>query len=143
MNGAQLRTIMWMTSPHVPVLRMAVLGDASMILGTHDFSFASAAAWMASAMTGTLATIVATLAIAGLGAAMLQGRLSVQRGARVVLGCFILFAAPYMAKQLVPTASRTSYANSFLPAEPLQVLNVPAQPQPNSDPYAGASVPMQ
>lgn len=111
--------------------------------GAQDGGLAGAAHWVADVMTGTVATIVATLAVAALGLAMLQGRLSVRDAARAVLGCFILFGAPYMARSLAgmaPSADIPAVVYSA-PTPPPPV--VPPTPQADRDPYAGASVPMQ
>lgn len=99
--------------------------------------------WIAGVMTGPLAIIVATLAVAALGFAMLQGRLSMKDGARVIFGCFILFGAPYIARELAPDAPQGARAQAVFSAHPQQMPDVPTAPQTNHDPYAGASVPMQ
>ena len=51
----------------------------------------AAATWIAALLTGSLATSVAVLAIGATGLAMLSGRVSLRDGARVVIGCFVLF----------------------------------------------------
>lgn len=111
--------------------------------GVADGAIVSASGWIAGIMTGPLATIVATLAVAALGFAMLQGRLSMKDGTRVILGCFILFGAPYIAMELVPAAQQGARAQSVYSAPSQQIPDVPDAPQANPDPYAGASVPMQ
>lgn len=98
--------------------------------------------WIAGALTGNLGTMIAVLAIAGTGFAMLQGRLAVRDGARVVLGCFILFGAPAIAHGLAELASASSAQSQSYSAPPPPPPPIPAPPQPNNDPYAGASVPM-
>lgn len=104
--------------------------------------FVGSAAWIADAMTGTVATIVATLAVAALGFASLLGRLSVKDAGRVALGCFIFFGAPYIARELAPAARQEVQTEAVFSA-PLELMpDVPSAPQPNHDPYAGASVPM-
>lgn len=103
----------------------------------------TASDWLALLLTGTLGTILAVLAIAAAGFAMLQGRLAVRDGIRVVMGCFILFGAPSIAHALAGLAAGGA-------AQPAETSNaappppppIPSPPQPNQDPYAGASVPM-
>lgn len=49
--------------------------------------------WMQGTLLGTVATVVAVIAIASLGFLMLTGRINWRHGAVVILGCFILFGA--------------------------------------------------
>lgn len=49
--------------------------------------------WLQGTLLGTLATVVAVIAVATVGFMMLTGRISWRYGATVVLGCFILFGA--------------------------------------------------
>jgi type IV secretory pathway VirB2 component (pilin) len=115
----------------------------SVLLEAPGAGLPNAAAWIAGAMTGSLATIVATLAIAALGLAMLLGRMSVRDGARTALGCFILFGAPGIAAALMQAAPRSTALASVAPAPAAPIPPVPQPPRPNADPYAGASLPMQ
>ncbi|GLK45535.1 MULTISPECIES: TrbC/VirB2 family protein [Novosphingobium] len=116
------------------------IGQRSEIAGG---ALVGAIGWIAEIMTGPLATIVATLAVATLGLALLQGRLSMRHGAQVILGCFILFGAPFIAMELVRVAPHGIRAQAVFSASNQQMPDIPAVPQPNPDPYAGASVPMQ
>lgn len=49
--------------------------------------------WMQGTLLGTLATVVAVIAVAVVGLMMLSGRINWRYGATVILGCFILFGA--------------------------------------------------
>jgi type IV secretory pathway VirB2 component (pilin) len=49
--------------------------------------------WLQGTLLGTVATVVAVIAIAAVGFMMLTGRINWRHGAAVVLGCFILFGA--------------------------------------------------
>jgi type IV secretion system protein VirB2 len=49
--------------------------------------------WLQGTLLGTVATVVAVIAIAAVGFMMLTGRINWRHGAVVVLGCFILFGA--------------------------------------------------
>ena len=101
-----------------------------------------AAQWIQGTLLGTLATAVAVIAVAWIGFGMLSGRLNLQRGAIVILGCFVVFGAPIIAAGLMKVGeaqSSTSVATAVPP---------PPMPQPSSspvpyDPYAGASVPIR
>jgi type IV secretion system protein VirB2 len=49
--------------------------------------------WLQGTLLGTVATVVAVIAVAAVGLLMLTGRINWRYGAVVVLGCFILFGA--------------------------------------------------
>ena len=49
--------------------------------------------WMQGTLLGTVATVVAVIAIASVGLLMLTGRINWRHGGVVILGCFILFGA--------------------------------------------------
>lgn len=53
----------------------------------------SAVSWLQGTLLGTVATVVAVIAIAAVGFMMLTGRVNWRYGAVVILGCFILFGA--------------------------------------------------
>lgn len=52
-----------------------------------------AISWIQSTLLGTVATVVAVIAVAVVGLMMLTGRMNWRYGATVILGCFILFGA--------------------------------------------------
>jgi type IV secretion system protein VirB2 len=53
----------------------------------------SAVNWLQGTLLGTVATVVAVIAVACVGFMMLTGRINWRYGAVVILGCFILFGA--------------------------------------------------
>lgn len=53
----------------------------------------SAVNWLQGTLLGTVATVVAVIAVASVGFMMLTGRVNWRHGATVILGCFILFGA--------------------------------------------------
>jgi type IV secretion system protein VirB2 len=53
----------------------------------------AAVGWLQGTLLGTVATVVAAIAVATVGFMMLTGRLNWRYGATVILGCFILFGA--------------------------------------------------
>ena len=127
-----------------PGARVRVMLDGpDMATGGQGGGIAEAAGWVAGLMTGTLATAIATLAVAGIGFAMLQGRLTVRGAGRAVLGCFILFGAPYIAKGLAGGVRQAQSAPAAVYSAPPAPIAPPPAPQPDRDPYAGASVPIQ
>ena len=98
-----------------------------------------AADWMGSIATGSLAVILATIAIAIIGFVMLSGRFSLRSGIQVILGTFLLLGAPIIAAAFNGAAREV--------AEPAEPELPPAQADPredlppaNYDPYAGASL---
>jgi type IV secretory pathway VirB2 component (pilin) len=106
----------------------------------------AAVTWVQGALLGTVATAIATIAIAALGFLMLTGRLPVRRGMTAILGCFILFGASAMA-----TSIRSGLADAASMPEPVPVASAPPPPvvpppqpqppRPPADPFAGAAVP--
>jgi type IV secretion system protein VirB2 len=53
----------------------------------------SAVRWLQGTLLGTVATVVAVIAVAAVGFMMLTGRMNWRYGATVIIGCFILFGA--------------------------------------------------
>jgi type IV secretory pathway VirB2 component (pilin) len=49
--------------------------------------------WLEGTLLGTVATVIAVIAVASVGLLMLTGRMNWRYGATVILGCFILFGA--------------------------------------------------
>ena len=49
--------------------------------------------WLEGTLLGTVATVVAVIAVAAVGFMMLTGRMNWRFGATVIVGCFILFGA--------------------------------------------------
>ena len=53
----------------------------------------SAVRWLEGTLLGTIATVVAVIAVASVGLLMLTGRINWRYGATVVLGLFVVFGA--------------------------------------------------
>ena len=64
-----------------------------------------AARWLQGTLLGTIATVVAVIAVASVGLLMLTGRMSWRYGAIVILGCFILFGAGSIVAGIQSTAA--------------------------------------
>ncbi len=66
-----------------------------------------AAQWVQGTLLGTVATVLAVIAVAIVGLLMLSGRINWRHGAVVILGCFILFGAASIVSgiQLAATLS--------------------------------------
>jgi type IV secretion system protein VirB2 len=61
--------------------------------------------WVEGTLLGTVATVVAVIAVAVVGLLMLTGRMNWRYGAIVILGCFILFGATSIVAGIQATAS--------------------------------------
>ena len=64
----------------------------------------SAVRWLEGTLLGTVATVVAVIAVATVGLLMLTGRINWRYGATVILGCFILFGAASIVAGIQATA---------------------------------------
>jgi len=60
--------------------------------------------WLEGTLLGTIATVVAVIAVASVGLLMLTGRINWRYGATVILGCFILFGAASIVGGIQSTA---------------------------------------
>jgi len=65
----------------------------------------SAVQWLQGTLLGTLATVVAVIAVAAVGFLMLTGRINWRYGATVILGCFIMFGAASIVAGIQSTAT--------------------------------------
>jgi len=61
--------------------------------------------WVQGTLLGTVATVVAVIAVASVGFMMLTGRMNWRHGAVVILGCFILFGATSIVAGIRAAAS--------------------------------------
>jgi type IV secretion system protein VirB2 len=64
----------------------------------------AAVRWLEGTLLGTIATVVAVIAVASVGFLMLTGRINWRYGAVVILGCFILFGAASIVAGIQQTA---------------------------------------
>ena len=109
-----------------------------------DAAIPAAVDWAVGTLMGSVATGVAVLAVAFLGFGMLSGRIDWRTGVRVVLGIFILFGAPLIARELMALgrngdAVETGQLDAGrIPQHPVGPKNAPV-----ADPYAGAVMPQQ
>lgn len=104
----------------------------------------AASTWFEGALTGTIATVSAVLAVACVGLLMLSGRVDVRRGAHVILGCFIIFGASTIAAgiqaSIFGSGERVEATELPLPP-PLVIPQTEPQSSPSAhDPYAGAGL---
>lgn len=99
---------------------------------------AAAMAWIEGTLLGEAAVALCVLAVAILGFSMLNGRLPVRQGARVVLGGFILLGAPSIASEFA--GSWGEHAAPTLVGEPRVVYQRAALPPATENPYTRASL---
>jgi type IV secretory pathway VirB2 component (pilin) len=115
------------------------MGQTLSVLAASGAALPSAVDWMAAVLTGPLATGVAVIAVALFGFGMLTGRLDVKSGLRLVLGAFILFGAPSIAREIAGIVRGDGVAApEDLVAS--QSPPPPAVPDKGDDPYAGAAL---
>jgi type IV secretory pathway VirB2 component (pilin) len=116
---------------------------------TSGNAIVNAVGWIQGTLLGTVGTVVAILAVAGVGYGMLWGRVNLRRGATVILGCFILFGAPVLAAGIraavvgeasgdYPVVARSAVPTPVAAPAPAPV---PTPPPRQADPFAGAAVP--
>jgi len=106
-------------------------------------ALAGAVEWVVAALSGSVATAIAVIAIASIGLLMLSGRVDVRRALQAVLGCSILFGASSIAAGIVGSIQNSAVQGDGQVAAPLPAPNYPqgvAASLPR-DPYAGAAVP--
>ena len=65
----------------------------------------SAVNWLQGTLLGTIATVVAVIAVATVGFLMLTGRINWRYGVTVIVGCFILFGASSIVAGIRSTAA--------------------------------------
>jgi type IV secretion system protein VirB2 len=65
----------------------------------------SAVGWLQHTLLGTVATVVAVIAVATVGFMMLTGRINWRYGVTVIIGCFILFGASSIVAGIHSTAT--------------------------------------
>lgn len=106
------------------------------IISTHQGSLARSIDWLVGLVSGQMATALAVLAVAFLGFQMLAGFVPMRRVVQTVLGCFVLFGAPLIARSIMETTHTTE------PIEPVTVYR--ADPEyalpttnrvPNANPF--------
>lgn len=105
-------------------------------------AIADAASWLQGTMLGSVATIVAVLAVAAVGAGLFTGRLNIRRGLTVVIGCFVFFGSAVIANALMALIDTSATDQVIIAAEitPSPLTALPKSESVPYDPYAGASV---
>jgi type IV secretory pathway VirB2 component (pilin) len=97
--------------------------------------------WVQNTLLGTVAVSAAAMAVAAVGFLMLSGRIEARRGLVTIVGCFILFGAPAIARGLRSMVIDRDGTEMIevAPAPPIAVPRSPSKPNV-FDPYAGAAL---
>ncbi len=77
----------------VAVALVATAAHAQAVDPAGSGAISGALEWVEGTLLGTVATVAAVIAIAGVGFMMLTGRMNWRHGITVIIGCFILFGA--------------------------------------------------
>lgn len=93
-------TAMWMTAGSTAAQASIRLSDPQ-----GSGPIVSALQWLQGTLLGTVATVVAVIAVACVGFMMLTGRMNWRYGGVVILGCFILFGAVSIVAGIRSTAT--------------------------------------
>jgi type IV secretory pathway VirB2 component (pilin) len=128
-----------------PTISFAAALQTSLADASPTEVLAPALHWVEGALSGSLATGIAIIAVASIGFGMLSGRISVRRGGTILLGCFILFGASSLARGIRAFLGEQA-ATISPPRQPnapiFQRSDAPSKQANESpyDPYAGAAV---
>jgi type IV secretion system protein VirB2 len=95
----------WLAGIATAVQSSAAMAQDSLTDPAGSGVLVSAVQWMQGTLLGTVATVVAVIAVAVVGFMMLTGRINWRYGATVILGCFILFGAASIVAGIQSTAS--------------------------------------
>jgi type IV secretory pathway VirB2 component (pilin) len=103
-------------------------------------SIADASAFVGTILSDTFATGLATIALVGVGFAMMSGRLDVRRGAAVIVGCFMMIGAPAIARGILGLGSTAAVPPPAMEGASAPPALEAKEVQKAADPYAGASL---
>ena len=93
LNGKRLRGAGVLVALWTSIQANVALAQDSLADPQGSGAIVSAVRWLEGTLLGTVATVVAVIAVASVGFLMLTGRINWRYGATVIIGCFILFGA--------------------------------------------------
>lgn len=101
---------MWPRLVLISVLLVLAVPEAALAQGSYSDPagagpIVGALRWLQGTLLGTVATVVAVIAVASVGFLMLTGRMNWRYGGTVILGCFVLFGAASIVGGIQATAS--------------------------------------
>ena len=105
LNGKRLRGAGVLAALWASIQANVALAQDSLADPQGSGAIVSAVRWLEGTLLGTVATVVAVIAVASVGFLMLTGRINWRYGATVILGCFILFGAASIVAGIQPTAA--------------------------------------
>ena len=105
LDGKKLRTAGVMAALWASLQANVATAQDSLADPQGSGAIVSAVRWLEGTLLGTVATVVAVIAVASVGFLMLTGRINWRYGATVILGCFILFGAASIVAGIQSTAS--------------------------------------
>jgi type IV secretion system protein VirB2 len=100
----------------------------------------AAVQWVEQLLLGSVATVTAVIAVGLIGLLSLDGRFDWKRGARTILGCFLIFGVPIIAAGLILPVD-SSRPNVEPQNAEASIAPPPPRPAEQYDPYAGAALP--
>jgi type IV secretion system protein VirB2 len=105
LNGKRLRGAGVLAALWAAIQANVAMAQDSLADPQGSGAIVSAVRWLEGTLLGTVATVVAVIAVASVGFLMLTGRINWRYGATVILGCFILFGAASIVAGIQSTAS--------------------------------------
>lgn len=105
MTGRRVRSLGWMGAAWSAITAIAAHAQGSLVDPAGSGVIVSAVRWLEGTLLGTIATVVAVIAVASVGLLMLTGRINWRYGATVIVGCFILFGAASIVAGIQSTAT--------------------------------------
>jgi type IV secretion system protein VirB2 len=99
-----VRPLAWAGAGWAAVAASAAQAQESLADPAGSGVIVSAVQWLQGTLLGTIATVVAVIAVASVGLLMLTGRINWRYGATVIVGCFILFGAASIVGGIRQTA---------------------------------------
>lgn len=105
LNGKKFRRAALVGAVWATIQSSVALAQDSLADPQGSGAIVAAVRWLQGTLLGTVATVVAVIAVASVGLLMLTGRINWRYGATVILGCFILFGAASIVAGIQSTAS--------------------------------------
>src|SRR5882757_997869 len=104
LNFKGIRAPVWLAGAWAFIQSSAAAAQDSLADPAGSGVLVSAVRWLQGTLLGTVATVVAVIAVASVGFLMLTGRINWRYGATVIIGCFILFGAASIVAGIQSTA---------------------------------------
>jgi type IV secretion system protein VirB2 len=103
-TGKEIRPAGWVAAALALIWSSAAAAQGTLADPAGSSVLVRAVQWLQNTLLGTIATVVAVIAVASVGFLMLTGRINWRYGATVILGCFILFGAASIVAGIQSTA---------------------------------------